>query len=146
MIHSGREHKCTSNSLYPARPPTVYPARPPTVHVQQFVPGTTANRCDFKIRQLDLGREAVAGVVGRDDGREVCRLPRVQVMSAPCTGNEKRPRTVSPTTPWCRHTRFMAPYFTPRGQTARWTTTLSSKVNVPHAIDFRAVWGANLAT
>jgi len=28
----------------------------------------------------------------------------------------------------------------------RWTTTLSSKVNLPHAINFRAVCGANLGT
>ena len=40
----------------------------------------------------------------------------------------------------------METHFTPRGQTARWTTTLSSKVNLPRAIDIRASCGANLVT
>jgi len=33
-----------------------------------------------------------------------------------------------------------------RTDTTRWSTTLSLKVNLPHAINFRAVGGANLVT
>ena len=32
------------------------------------------------------------------------------------------------------------------GHTTRWSTTLASKVNLPHAINFRALCGANLVT
>ena len=31
-------------------------------------------------------------------------------------------------------------------QITRWSTTLSSKVNLPHVINFRALCGANLVT
>ena len=37
-------------------------------------------------------------------------------------------------------------YYARRCRPARWSTTLSSKVNLPHVIDFRALCVANLVT
>jgi len=45
-----------------------------------------------------------------------------------------------------RHVRAGAPHRLPQHLPTRWTTTLSSQVNLPHAINFRASCGANLVT
>jgi len=38
------------------------------------------------------------------------------------------------------------PSLLPPYSTARWSTALSSKVNLPHAVNFKALCGANLVT
>ena len=80
------------------------------------------------------------------------------LLPAPETRKTKtEPETVNPTSKhWTRNADYLSltpksarrntkhETWKPAQPTARWSTTLPSKVNLPHAINFRAVCGANL--